>query len=295
MSDPTPRQQVEDLFHTMPAEPPSMAALRDAYDAVVAHGELPADLDAREVDAGGIPALAVQAPDTSAERVVVWFHSGGYMVGSVAAYRSFAHRLSRAADAVVLLVDYRLAPEHPFPAAIDDALAAAVWAMGEWPHASVVIGGDSAGAALSLRVLVELRDRGLQPAAGISLSPLADLALTGASITTNAATDVAGSVEGFVGIAETYHPGGDRTDPRASPFYSDFTGIPPLFLAAGSREILLDDATRIAAKITDAGGAVTLEIGDELGHIWPIFFGILPEAEETVERIGAFVRERTAG
>lgn len=294
MPNSTPRERVEALFLTMPAEPPSMEALRDAYDRVVAHGEVPKDLDAISVDAGGVPALLVRAPGSSADRIVVWYHSGGYMVGSVDAYRAFGNRLSAAADAQVLLVDYRLAPENPFPAAIDDAVAAARWALETYPSDSVVIGGDSAGGALSLRTLVELRDLGLRPAAGISLSPLADLALTGATITTNAATDVAGNYEGFVGIGETYHPGGDRTHPRSSPFYSDFADLPPLFLAAGSLEILLDDSVRIARKIEDAGGDVTLEIGEDLGHIWPIFFSILPEGEATTLRLGDFVREHTA-
>jgi epsilon-lactone hydrolase len=287
----TPRERVNALFHEMPAEPPSMQALRDAYDAVVAHGEVPSDIVEEEVDAGGVRVLIVTAPGASTQRAVVWYHSGGYMVGSVHAYRAFAYRLSRAADAQVLLVDYRLAPEHPFPAAIDDALAAARWALETYVAGSIVIGGDSAGGALSLRTLVELRDLGLRPTAAVSLSPLADLALTGESITANAATDVAGSYAGFVGIAETYHPGGDRTEPRSSPFYSDFTGLAPLYLSAGSLEILLDDAIRIAQKIRVAGGEVTLDIGDDLGHIWPIFFDILPEADETVERIGAFIRQ----
>jgi epsilon-lactone hydrolase len=294
VTEPTPRERVRDLFLTMPAEPPSMDALRAAYDGVVAHGPVPSDAQVTEVDAGGVRALLVRARGASSSRTIVWFHSGGYMVGSVDAYRAFGIRLSEAADAEVLLVDYRLAPEHPFPAAIDDAVAAARWAIETRPAGSVVVGGDSAGGGLSLAVHAELRDAGVRPAAGIALSPLADLALTGESIATNEATDFAGNRAGFIGIAETYHPGGDRTDPRSSPFHADLNGLAPFYLAAGSLECLLDDSTRIAERMHAGGDDVTLEIGEDLGHIWPIFFAILPEGEETVVRLGQFVRQHTS-
>jgi monoterpene epsilon-lactone hydrolase len=214
------------------------------------------------------------------------------MVGSTPAYEPFACALSAVSAAQVLLVDYRLAPENPFPAAIDDAVTAATWALKTYPSHTVVIGGDSAGGGLCLATLVRLRDAGLTPAAAVALSPLTDLAGQGESMKINGSgIDYACTPETVQGMAVTYFPGGDPTDPRVSPVYDDLTGLPPLFVTAGSIEALLDDSTRVVEKIIASGGEATLEIGDDLGHIWPIFPTVLPEAQATLERIGNFVRQ----
>lgn len=295
MTELTGRDQVRDLYRLIEGEGLTLDDLRSAYDRLIAHAPLPDDIRVTEVDAGGVPSLLVTAPGASSRRTIVWFHSGGYMVGSAQAYRHFAYELSRAADAQVLVVDYRLAPENPYPAAIDDAVAAAAWTLEEFPADQVVIGGDSAGGGLCIAANVILRERGTQPAAVIALSPLTDLAGQGESMKTNGAgIDYACTPETVVGMAVTYYPGGDPTDPRVSPVYDDLHGFPPLYVTVGSIEALLDDSTRLVDKVNAAGGSATLEIGEDLGHIWPVFSTILPEATATLARLADFVRTHTA-
>jgi monoterpene epsilon-lactone hydrolase len=295
MSESTGRAKVRDLFRLIEVEGLDLDQLRAAYDSLVRHAPLPADAEVTAVDAGGVPSTIVRAPGVGDACTIVWFHSGGYMVGSTRAYEPFAYALSVVASAQVLLVDYRLAPENPFPAAIDDAVTAATWALTANLGGSVVIGGDSAGGGLCLATLVKLRDAGLTPVAAVALSPVTDLAGQGDSMKTNGAgIDYACTPATVQGMAVTYFPGGDPTDPRVSPVYDDLAGLPPVYVTAGSIEALLDDSTRVVEKIVESGGEAALEIGDDLGHIWPIFPTVLPEAVETLERIGKFVRDHAA-
>jgi acetyl esterase/lipase len=246
------------------------------------------------VDAGGVGAEWVVAAGADSDRVLLYLHGGAYQIGSPATHRSMVARLSGAAEARVLSVDYRLAPEHPFPAAVHDAVAAYRWLLaGGTDPAVIAIGGDSAGGGLALATLVALRDAGEPlPAAAVVLSPWTDLALTGESLQTRAAVDVLIKPAGMAETAEAYLAGQDPRHPYASPLYADLHGLPPVLVHVGDAEVILDDSTRFAARARDHGVDVTLEVWDEMPHVWHAFAGLLPEADQAIERIGSWLTER---
>jgi acetyl esterase/lipase len=233
----------------------------------------------------------IAMPNSAPDRVVLYLHGGGYIMGSPRTHRELAARIAREAAARVLLLDYRLAPEHPFPAAVDDATAAYRWLRGRGLDArSIAVAGDSAGGGLTLATLLALRDAGESlPACAVCLSPWTDLEATGASAQPGGADDP------MVGLAGLHDSGrlyaGERTrDPLASPLHGDFTGLPPLLLQVGTRELLLDDSTRVAERARGAGVAVRLEVEEGAYHVWHATAD-LPESIDALTRIGAFVRE----
>ncbi|WP_167669952.1 alpha/beta hydrolase [Nocardia mikamii] len=268
---------------------------RRLYDEVLANFELPADAEVEQVDAGGAPGIWVSAPGTSRDQVVVLVHGGGWCMGNATGYREFGYRISKAADARVLVVDYRLAPENPFPAPLDDVVSAYRWASRQQGVRRVAFVGDSAGGGLVVSALVKLRDDGDQsPAAAVACSPLVDLAGEGASLTERAHLDPlpAGALVGAMGGA--YLGGKEpKSTPLASPLYADLSGLPPVRVLVGTDEGLHDDAVRLVEKLRAAGGDVEFEIGEEMVHIWPIF-NFLPEAQASTDRIGEFLRKRFA-
>jgi monoterpene epsilon-lactone hydrolase len=246
------------------------------------------------VDAGGVPAEWVVAVGVGADRVVVYFHGGAYQMGSPATLRHMVAFISAAAGARVLSVDYRLAPEHPFPAAVEDAITAYRWllAAGADP-ASVAFAGDSAGGGLALAALVAARDGGHPlPRAAVGLSPWTDLALTGESLHTRAEADVMIQASGMPETAGLYLAGQDPRHPHASPLYADWRGLPPILLHVGDAEVLLDDSTRLAAKAREAGAEVTLEVWDEMPHVWHAWAGLLPEADQAISGVGRWLSDR---
>jgi acetyl esterase/lipase len=248
------------------------------------------------VGAGGVPADWAVAPGAADDPVMIWLHGGGYMIGSMRTHRPTLSRLSKASGGRVLGLDYRLAPENPFPAAVQDTVAAYRWllANGTDPK-KIVIGGDSAGGGLTVAALVALRYTGEpMPAAGISHSGWTDLKHTGESITTKAEIDPILSREMLDLMAQTYVGGRDPGTPLASPFYADLHGLPPLLVQAGTAEILLDDAIRFTDKAKAAGVDVTLEIWDDMPHIWQVFAPILPEGQQAIDHMGEFVRKHTS-
>jgi acetyl esterase/lipase len=245
-------------------------------------------------DAGGVPAEWVTAAGVTASHVLLYLHGGGYQGGSPAMLRNLVAHISAAARCRVLSVDYRLAPEHPFPAAVDDTLAAYRYLLraGTSP-AAIAIGGDSAGGGLTLAAMVALRDAGDPlPAAAVVMSPWTDLALTGESVRTRVDVDVMIKPAGARESAETYLAGADPRHPYASPLYAELRGLPPLLIHVGDAEVILDDSTRFATKARAAGVDVTLEVWDEMPHVWHAFVGVLPESAQAIERIGAWLRER---
>lgn len=249
-----------------------------------------------DVEANGVPAEWVVAAGIEAERVILYLHGGGYVIGSPATHRGLAERLSRAAAARVLVIDYRLAPEHPFPAAVEDATAAYRWLLASGVKADeIVVAGDSAGGGLTVSTLVALRDAGQPlPAAGVCESPWVDMEGIGESMTTRAGLDPMVQREGLVGMANLYLNGTDPRTPLAAPLYADLHSLPPLLIQVGTSETLFDDSTRLAECAKAAGVEVTLEPWDDMIHVWQLFASVLPEGQKAVDRIGEFVRQHAA-
>jgi acetyl esterase/lipase len=256
--------------------------------------EAPEGTTVTRVDAGGVPAEWVVAPEADENRVLLYVHGGAYCLGSLDSHRRLVSHLSTEVRARVLNVDYRLAPEHPFPAAVDDAVAAYRWLLGQGIGADrIAIAGDSAGGGLTLATLLALRDAGDPlPAAAVPISPWTDLEGTGESMRTRAAVDLMIQTERLKETADFYANGADFRHPHMSPLHGDYKGLPPLLIQVGDAEVLLDDATRVAAIATAAGVDVTLEVWDEMPHVFQAFVGLLPEADEAVARIGEWLRTR---
>jgi monoterpene epsilon-lactone hydrolase len=241
-----------------------------------------------------VPAEWVAASGVTGRRVLLYLHGGGYQIGSPATLRRMVTLLSAPLAARVLSVDYRLAPEHPFPAAVDDAVAAYRWLLaGGTDPATVALAGDSSGGGLALATLVALRDAGEpMPAAAFAISPWTNLALTGESLRTRAAAEVMLQPDGIPETAALYLAGADPRHPYASPLYADLRGLPPLLIHVGDAEVVLDDSTRFAARAREAGVDVTLEVWDEMPHVWHAFAGLLPEADQAIARAGDWLRAR---
>jgi acetyl esterase/lipase len=252
----------------------------------------PARATTQTVDAGGVKADRITMPSSDRNRHVLYLHGGAYAVGSPSCYRHLTWRIAAAARACVLAVDYRLAPEHPFPAALDDAVAAYRWLLAEGAAPrQVAIMGDSAGGGLTLAVLLKLRDDGLPlPGAAVALSPWTDLAATGASLARNAKSDPMLLADMVPSLARHYLAGADPRHPYASPLYGDPAGLPPTLFHVGSDEILHDDAIRMADKMRAAGCSVELEVWRRMPHVWHLFAPVMPEAHRAIMRVGAFVR-----
>jgi len=230
-----------------------------------------------------------------APRTILYLHGGGYYFCSPKTHRAIAFGLATRAEADLFSLDYRLAPEHPFPAALDDALAAYRRLLADGARAqSLVIAGDSAGGGLALATLVALRDAGDPlPAGAVLYSPWTDLAATGASIRENDGRDPMFCGNVFARVAPLYLGDASATDPYASPLYADFHGLPPLFMLAGSTETLLDDTRRVAERARAAGLSVECGIGRDLPHVWPIYAPFMPEARRALDDSARFVTRVT--
>ena len=278
----------------VPETPPTMEESRAGFEAMTAGFTVPDDVRVESVDAGGVPGAWVAAPGARDDVAVLYLHGGGYILGSVKTHTELASRISRTSAARLLVIDYRLAPENPFPAAVEDAVASYRWLRDQgFARERIVIAGDSAGGGLTLATLAALKTAGDSlPAAAVCLSPFADLDGTGDSYET--ADDPLLNREAVEGMAAAYMQGQDRKQATASPLHADYAGLPPLLIQVGTRELLLDDATRVAERARAAGVAVTLEKGDGLIHVWHLFGPGVPESVEAVERIGAFVRKHTS-
>jgi epsilon-lactone hydrolase len=255
----------------------------------------PPDTQTRRIDAGGVRADLIATPASEEHRHVLFLHGGAFIIGSPRLYRHVTWRIASAARARVLTVDYRLAPEHPFPAALEDAFTAYHWLLsgGADPRRIAVI-GDSAGGGLVFSLMLRLRDHGCPlPAAAVALSPWTDLALTGPSLKLNAVADPMLSPGDPPLFVDDYLAGADPRTPYVSPLYGDPAGLPPTMIQVGSDEVLRDDSVRMADRMRAAGCQVELEIWPRMPHVWHVFVPLFPEARRAIERIGAFVRSRT--
>lgn len=254
------------------------------------------DIRNTAVEAGGVKAEWVEAPDAAADRVIMYLHGGGYVAGSLLTHRELVGRLSRASGARALSVDYRLAPEHPYPAAIEDATAAYRWLLAQGiAPGKIVNAGDSAGGGLTIAALLAIRDAQLaQPAAGVAISPWVDLEGSGESVQTRAAADPMVQGDGLKGMAKLYLGDVGPRAPLASPIYADLKGLPPLLIHVGDAEVLLDDSTRLAGRAKAAGVDVRLEVWPEMIHVWHVFAPLLPEGQRGIEAVAEYIREKTA-
>lgn len=244
-----------------------------------------------EVRAGSLTFHRVTTPASRPERNVLYLHGGGYVSGAPAHYRHFIWRIANAVGACVWVLEYRLAPEHPFPAALEDAVAGYIWLADKTPDTrQLFVIGDSAGAGLALCLLLKLRDDGGSlPGAAVAMSPWTDLALTGRSLTSNAAADPMLNAENLPELAQCYLAGADPRTPYASPLYGDPAGLPPVLIQVGSDEILRDDAVRMAEKLRKENPHTRLEIWSRMPHVWQLFVPVLPEAHRAIAQIEDFI------
>jgi monoterpene epsilon-lactone hydrolase len=272
-----------------------LAERRTRYDRAKHLFPLPAGVTVAAVDAGGVAAERIAVPASRTGRLVLYLHGGGYVMGSADSHRHLAAAIAEAAQASVLLPAYRLAPEHPFPAALDDALAAYGWLLdGGQAPTSLVIAGDSAGGGLALATLLAARDRGLPLPAGAALiSPWVDLSCSLVSLETLAARDPIVKKGSLAECARHYLVGRDLRSPLASPLYGDLRGLPPLLIQVGSEEVLLDDARELDRRAREQGVRTTLEIWPEMIHVWHWFAAQLREGRDAIARLGEFVRMMT--
>jgi epsilon-lactone hydrolase len=257
---------------------------------------LPAEVTVTTGELGGVPTAEVTVDGIEARHVVLYFHGGVYVMGDAALAADLASQVGRRTQAKVISVDYRLAPEHPFPAAVDDALAAyrALLDSGIAPS-DIAFAGESAGGGLAIATIVNARDHGLPlPAAALTMSPYVDLTLAGASMETKRGADALLSREALEARIPDYTSGRDPAFDLISPVFADLSGLPPLIIQAGSHEVLLDDAVRLARQAGVADVDVTLEITPGVPHVFQAYHAILDEGASALDRAGRFLSARLA-
>ncbi len=270
--------------------------LREEYDRAVEIFPLPDGVACEPGTLGGVPGEWLRPEGADPGRALLYFHGGGYVLGSTRSHRHMVAALAAGAGAHAFSADYRLAPEHPFPAAVEDGAAAwrGLLESGIDPGCAV-IGGDSAGGGLTVATLVKARDDGLAlPAGGLCISPWTDMTLEAATYASKADSDPMvkkDQIERWTGVylgADT-----DRRHPWASPLYADLEGLPPLLVQVGSEEVLLDDSVSLADAARRAGVEVQLTVADEMIHVWHWFDRLLDRAQDGLDEAAAFIRSRT--
>lgn len=292
MSQPARKSFPELLGAIPPEDRVDLSVLRPLFEEFMLQTQLPSDASLTEMTLGGVPALEISVPEATTDAVVLYFHGGVFALGSARASAGLACLLARQARAKVLSVDYRLAPEHPYPAAPDDALASyrGLLDTGIRPE-RIALFGESAGGALALGTLLAARDLGLaQPAAAVLYSPWLDLTLAGASMETKAAVDVVLAPDRLRGNVAAYAGRADPASAALSPLFADLHEIAPLLIQCGSNEVLLDDATRLAAAAAEADVTLQLDVTPEVGHVFQASAPELDKAEAALTRTGAFLR-----
>lgn len=269
----------------------TVAQMRNDWDA--AFGGTTAPVTCELVTAGGVDGEWISPVDAPTEKAILYFHGGGFRIGSVASHRDLIAQIAVASGCRILAINYRLAPEHRFPAALDDAQSAYDWMLGQgFEPRNIALAGDSAGGNLVLSALVSLRDRWLPlPAAAVVMSPWSDLAATGASYVSRAEADPIHQRSMILALAKNYLGGqGDPCDPLASPLYADLAGLPPLLIQVGDRETVLDDSVMLADKARAANVDVDLQVWDGMIHVFQMFGTELPEAHQAIADIASFLR-----
>lgn len=293
MSDEAGYAKAVELF--VSATPPVGAPIEDwrsGFEQMCANFPLPADALVEPVELSGVPGLRIDAPGTDASKVVLHFHSGGYVEGSARAYREFCYRLAKAAGTPVLVIDYRLAPEFLFPAPIEDAVAAYESLLDQYAPENIVVTGDSVGGAMVISTMMALRDKGTPlPAAGVTISGNMELAGVLKSFDTNKDSDPLIDRHMSVEMGKVYIGDLDpMTTVLASPLFGKHHGLPPLLMLASDSEVLRDGTVLVAKKVRAAGGSAQLSLQPGMIHIWTLF-PFLEAATESMALIGGFIRE----
>ncbi len=288
--------QVQQLFQMLAASPLSsptqtLEQMRTNLDAMAHMFPPHPGVNTSPAETGGVRAEWIRPEVADRDRTILFLHGGGYMVGSIDSHRDLATRIAKAANMPALTIDYRLAPEHPAPAALDDALHAFRWLVnaGHAP-ASIAIVGDSAGGGLALATALALRDAGeSMPGALACLSPWVDLACDTPSLVNSTDPLMQPGPVGLMAMA--YLAGQDPRTPSISPLFADLTGLPRTLIQVGGAEGLRDDGERLAGRAREAGVDVTLEVWDDMFHAWQMFAVMLDDGQRAIERVGAFLRE----
>ena len=255
------------------------------------------DITVEKVSANGVPAEWNSAPGADTRRAVLYFHGGGYVFGSLDSHRHLASEIARDVGGRTLALHYRLAPEHPFPAPVEDAVAGYRYLLAQGiAPANIALAGDSAGGGLVVAALVAIRDAGLaQPSCGWCISPWVDMEAIGGTMTSNASRDPTVQKDGILEIAGQYLGSADPRSPLASPLYADLRGIAPLYIQVGAVETLLDDSTRLASVAGAADVPVTLEVWPEMPHVWHLFHPQLAAGRRAIRAGASYVRAAMEG
>lgn len=253
-------------------------------------------IDVQRTRLGGVPVEIATAAGQAGPATIIYLHGGAYVALSAPSYRRLVTHLSVTTGCRVVAVDYRLAPEHPYPAALEDCIAVYTAELDERPHEKVVLAGDSAGGGLALATAIALRDRGIHlPAGLVCIAPWVDLTCSGNSMATCARRERVLSPAGLAIDARLYAGAQALDSPLVSPLFADLSGLPPMLIQVGADEVLLDDATRLVDSARSSGVTVNLEVWQRLWHVWHLYAGLMPEAEAAMRAIADFVREQIDG
>jgi epsilon-lactone hydrolase len=272
------------------------ADLRTTFEELHSTASEPTDVSYDEVQCPGTvrPAIWCKPLSVTAQPppVILYFHGGGFVTGSPSSHRKLVAHLAKASGCHALVLDYRLAPEHGFPSAVEDAVAAYKYLLHDLkiPASRIATAGDSAGGNLAVSSVLKMRDLGLElPAAIVGFSPWVDMEVKGKTLTTNAKTDALVSLAGMQMMAMGYLQGFSVQDPIANPLYADFKGMPPMYLTAGTHETLQDNAEMLAERAKGAGVKVELELSEGMQHVYQFMAGRAPEAVKTISEVGAWL------
>lgn len=270
--------------------PQPLADVRRLYDRELARNLPPPGVSVEEIDMGGVQGAVVTPAVVRDGHAMLYIHGGGYVSGGSAGYLGIAGHYATLLGAKVYLPDYRLAPEHPFPAALDDTMAAYAWLLNKAGASRLVLAGDSAGGAMVVSAMVRARNAGLAlPVAGVAISPWPDLQMTSASYTTRDGVDPLCTREFLVQMARLALGQTRPNDPEVSPVFADLRGLAPILIQIGEREVMLSDAFRLAERLADARVEVSLEVWPDMFHVWPMFAGVLPAGMRALQSSSAFL------
>jgi len=270
-----------------------VAESRKSLEDLAAIVELPDDVELKHLEINEIKAVWIDTPQSYSENIILYLHGGGYMEGSLTSHQDLAWRIGKASKARVLLIDYSLAPEKPFPAALNDTISCYQWLIStqKIPSSNIILAGDSAGGGLVLATLLKLKQLEKKlPSAAICLSPWTDLAMEGESVKNNANIDNFLKIWDLYFMASLYVQDNDPKNPFISPLYGELSGLPPLLIQVGNSEVLLDDSVRLAKKAKKAGIEVELSIWEDMSHVFQAFADWAPEGKEAIDKIGQFAQ-----